>query len=297
MCLPELRPQTVSLSATNGTLTVASGTPATSLMVALDTDVTVNTTGVATISATAPSGQTAVQGMVVGDASALEVMRAGIATGVPTITGAIALGEDWVADTTAISDPDGPQILTFSYQWQRSTDADFTDPTDISGATRATYRLTRDDFGKYLRIVASFTDATSNIETTASAPVAITESDLCERTLQVRDAIVALVSGVDDCAAVTTAQLNALSGPLNLRNTGLTALESGDFAGLTKLKTLWLDGNGLSSLPEDVFADLASLAILELDDNIITSLPDGVFDGLSWLEHLEVGQQRPCLVA
>ena len=284
----ELRSQTATLSAMDGMLAVAGGAPATSVMVAPYTDVTVVATGnpAVKVSATAPSRQTAVNGMVVEDASTLEVVPMGATMGTLTITGTVALGQTLMTDTSTIRDPDGPQTLTFSYQWQRSTDKTFDNPIKITGTTSATYRLTTADFGKYLRVVVSFTDSADNVEAVASAPIALAETNLCDRTPQVQTAILRRVRGVNDCALVTTAQLNELTGTLYLYGTRLTSLMPGDFDGLTSLLSLSLYSNSITSLPEDVFEGLTSLTSLSLGRNSITSLPEGVFDNLTSLTHL-----------
>ena len=58
---------------------------------------------------------------------------------------------------------------------------------------------------------------------------------ICGRTQQVRDAIVAIISGATDCADVTDAHLAAITGTLDLSRKGITALAAGDFDGLTAL--------------------------------------------------------------
>ena len=61
---------------------------------------------------------------------------------------------------------------------------------------------------------------------------------ICGRTLQVRDALVALIPGVSHCADVTAPDLAAITGTLRLNSVGLTALAAGDFDGLTSLRRL-----------------------------------------------------------
>ncbi|MBR0646952.1 Ig-like domain-containing protein [Plastoroseomonas hellenica] len=56
-----------------------------------------------------------------------------------------------------LTDPDGPNPLTISYQWQRQDDQG--NWVNISGATGTTYTLTQDDVGHAVRTVASYTDA------------------------------------------------------------------------------------------------------------------------------------------
>ena len=113
---------------------------------------------------------------------------------------------------------------------------------------------------------------------------------ICDRTEQVRDALLDS-TGVGDCAAVTVADLATVTTvDLSLIATGIsgiTALKSGDFAGLTALTLLAVGGqSGLTSLPSDVFSGLSALTTLSLAGNALGSLPSGVFSGLSALTNL-----------
>ena len=108
---------------------------------------------------------------------------------------------------------------------------------------------------------------------------------VCDRTAQVRDAIVA-AAGVSDCGDVTPAHLAAIKGTLDLRNQGITALQPGDFSGLSALTRLWLGRNQLSSLPKGVFDGLPSLTFLGLLSNQLNRLDAGIFEGLSALKRL-----------
>ena len=111
---------------------------------------------------------------------------------------------------------------------------------------------------------------------------------ICGRTEAVRNAIVASISGVTDCAHVTDADLAAITGTLSLNNKSITALAAGDFDGLTALTGLYLQYNSLSSLPAGVFAGLTALTALTLNDNVLTTLPAGVFAGLTELTRLSL---------
>ena len=111
---------------------------------------------------------------------------------------------------------------------------------------------------------------------------------ICGRTEVVRDAIVALISGVSNCALVTDAHLAAITG-LYMDRQGITALAAGDFDGLTALGNLDLQANSLSTLPAGVFDELTALRILWLHNNSLTTLPAGVFDGLTSLTQLYLG--------
>ena len=120
---------------------------------------------------------------------------------------------------------------------------------------------------------------------------------VCDRTDVVRDVIVNEVSGVSNCANVTTAHLAAITELefSDVDGTGIRSLQSGDFAGLTGLQILILHGNNpISSgrtltLPADIFDGLTSLEDLDLGRNHIPSLPAGVFDDLTALTDLHLG--------
>ncbi len=113
---------------------------------------------------------------------------------------------------------------------------------------------------------------------------------ICDRTQQIQVAILAALSDVDDCAAVTVANLASIVtfGPFgfNTANQGITSLQKGDFAGLTALTYLNLNENALDSLPGTVFSGLTSLTDLELSYTSLDALPAGVFSDLTALTYL-----------
>ena len=118
---------------------------------------------------------------------------------------------------------------------------------------------------------------------------------VCGRTGQVRDKLVDLVndvaanSAVTNCSLVTEAHLGALVGTLDLSSAGIAALKAGDFAGLSGISVLNLDGNALPTLPARVFEPLAGLTTLRLDGNhgaagfapVARPGPAGGFDAVS----------------
>ena len=117
-----------------------------------------------------------------------------------------------------------------------------------------------------------------------------------QRTQQVQDAIVA-AAGVNSADDVTAEHLAAIT-TLNLEDSGLTSLKSGDFDGLTALTWLYLYTNQLTSLPAGVFDPLTKLTTLSLSENQLTSLPAGVFDQLTKLTTLRLsGNQLTSLPA
>ena len=89
------------------------------------------------------------------------------ATGEPTITGTIRVGETLTADTTDLSDSDGLNNATFTYQW-------LADDADITDATGSTYALVAADEGKTIKVRVTFTDDSGHQETlTSAATVAV----------------------------------------------------------------------------------------------------------------------------
>ena len=91
------------------------------------------------------------------------------AQGAPTISGTPEVGQTFSADTGGITDADGLQDATFTYQWVSSDGA--TD-SDIPGETGATYVVLSGDVGKTLKVQVSFTDDEGYDETLASAATA-----------------------------------------------------------------------------------------------------------------------------
>ena len=113
--------------------------------------------------------------------------------------------------------------------------------------------------------------------------------DVCQRTTAVRDALQLAVG--KPCADIADADLAQVRN-LSLGKRQLTALQSGDFAGLTGLETLNLSNNELTALPGGIFDGLTNLRRLWLHRNQIESLPEGVFNGLSALERLNLFRNR-----
>ena len=130
-------------------------------------------------------------------------------------------------------------------------------------------------------------------EFTVETPVTITVimTPVCDRTEQVKDAIVAAVSGVTDCADVTEAHLAAITS-LGLSRQSITTLKPGDFDGLTALRTLSLHQNSLSTLPVALFNELTALEDLSLIYNQLTELDEDIFDGLTKLKRIGLNDNR-----
>ena len=115
---------------------------------------------------------------------------------------------------------------------------------------------------------------TDTIEITAGAGGS---ADVCGRTAAVRDEIVE-ESSATECTNIT--DLASLIR-LDLSGQSIASLQPGDFAGLTGLQDLFLDGNALEALPATIFDGLGSLRRLRIFSNPFTAdtgLPAGIFD-------------------
>ena len=104
-------------------------------------------------------------------------------------------------------------------------------------------------------------------------------TNVCERTPEVRDAIVQALSA-RSCDSLTAEDLARIKS-LSLSGQGITALKRGDFDWLSNLEALYLSNNALTTLPKDIFAGLTSLRQLSLDSNKLTSLTADLFADLS----------------
>ena len=88
------------------------------------------------------------------------------ASGSPEITGTAKEGQTLTANTSGISDEDGMDGVTFSYQWIR-VNSDATE-TNIDSARSSAYRLTSADIEKAIRVRVIFADDAGNQESLTS---------------------------------------------------------------------------------------------------------------------------------
>ena len=102
--------------------------------------------------------------------AAVEARPNSPATGAPSITGTPALGETLTADTSGISDENGTDDATFTYQWLRAE-------TEITDATGSTYTVVLADADRDIRVRVSFTDDDGYAETATSASVNVPQPD------------------------------------------------------------------------------------------------------------------------
>ena len=86
-----------------------------------------------------------------------------------SITGTAQVGRTLTADTSGIADKDGPDDVSYSYQWIRN---DGETDTDIAGATDSTYTPSGSDVGKTFKVRVSFAADARNQETLTSESTA-----------------------------------------------------------------------------------------------------------------------------
>ncbi|MXV81208.1 MAG: hypothetical protein F4007_11245 [Chloroflexi bacterium] len=137
------------------------------------------------------------------------------ATGAPTITGTVRVGGTLTASTSGISDDDGLDNATFTYQWLAGD-------ADISGATGSTYTLVSADQGKTVTVQVGFTDDAGHEESLTSAATAA-----------VAAAAPPSVTGV---AVTSTPSANSTYGSGQTIRVTLTFSEAVDVTGTPRLK-------------------------------------------------------------
>ena len=123
----------------------------------------------------------------------------------------------------------------------------------------------------------------------------LTRMGICDRTPEVRDALLAKINGIMSCRDVTVSHLEGVSGTLDLSypsalSSPLTALKAWDFRELGGLEGLDLSGNTLESLADEAFSDLDSLTELNVSGNALEGLPD--LTRLTQLRNLDVSENE-----
>ena len=185
----------------------------------------------------------------------------------------------------------GPAVLVFDYP-VREEDGDMVDgiavPADgilLEGGTI----VDAHGIAALLGHAAVAADVAHKVDGSDVVPM----GGVCERTPQVRDALVAKArandAAVTDCSQVGDDdgidELAGIVGALQLHTRGIAALKPGDFEGLSGVTALYLNDNALSALPAGVFDGLGAVEVLTLNHNALGagSLEDGVFEPLTGL--------------
>ena len=220
--------------------------------------------------------------------------------------GQATLGATWPAAPVVTATPGNQQVtlswptvdsggsaitqIEYKYVTPTSTVCNWTGTTVLAAsATSATVTgLTNDTAYKFC-VFAVNARGDGNIGEAVATPA----TNICNRTLQVRNAIISKVSGKDTCGAITATDLAGITGILNLDGSlgnsyKISALKAGDFDGLTGLTELRLTRHpALSGLPTGIFNNLTSLTTLRLNKNSsLNNLPSGVFNSLTTLTRL-----------
>ena len=162
-----------------------------------------------------------------------------------TITGTATEDQTLTANTSTLADADG--LGTVSYKWQRAATADGT-YSDITDATAATYVLGDADVGKFVRVVASYTDLQGTAESVASAATAavVNVNDLPTLTvvsptlnLNSGEAITGITVNDTDSGDILTVRLSVLAGTIGatVGSTGAT-IDGNNSATVTITDTL-----------------------------------------------------------
>ena len=229
-----------------------------------------------------PSTDATLSGLVVNDGSSNLTLTPTFASGTYEYAAMVASTVTEVTVTPTTTD-DGATIEYLDSSDAKLTDAD----TSADG-----HQVTLAEGDNVIKVKVTAADGSTKTYTVTVNRAAAATTGICDRTQQIQDAILAELSGVDDCAAVTVANLASITefGTFGFGtfNQGITSLKKGDFAGLTSLTVLKLGQNGLTSLPEGIFAGLAELADLNLSVNQLESLPEGIFAGLAELAELDL---------
>ena len=210
-----------------------------------------------------------------------------------TVTRSIVEGSDAdrdIGDPVTATDADN-ETLTYTLG---GTDAASFSIVSTSGQLKTKEPLDYETKISYtVTVTATDTSGASNKSATISVTITVTDRDetfpetpVSDRTPAVRDAIVNKINGVSDPADVTASHLAAITGTLDIRSSGITTLNAGDFDELTSLTELNLDFNQISSLPAGIFDDLTSLTTLTFSANSLSSLSSDVFDNLTSLTSL-----------
>ena len=210
-------------------------------------------------------------------------------TGPPTMTPTIGLEVGTQVRRAAYARNAGPAVLVFGYTVTAADTDDDGIAVPANGILLAGGTIADAQGGAAaLGHDAVAADAAHRVD----GSTAVLTGGVCERTPQVRDALVAKAQANDplvtNCSKVDAMTSSPGSrAALALGRLGIAALKPGDFEGLSGVTTLLLNDNALSALPAGVFDGLDAVTLLNLSNNALGagSLEDGVFEPLTGLSH------------
>ena len=172
------------------------------------------------------------------------------------ISGTLRVGATLTADTSGISDADGPDSLEFTYQW--NTHSGGTD-TAISGADSATYTLSTGDLGDQITVTVRYTDADTASQSLTSAPTAAVSADLSGTTTPL-----SVTPGGNPVVIFSDLSVSGRPDVFRIRVLNPTALDDGDTTGLTadantdEYSIFTRTGAEASAAPHNLFTAIAS---------------------------------------
>ena len=207
-----------------------------------------------------------------------------VANAIPDQTATVGTAFSYQFPTNTFNDID-----TLSYTATKADDTTLPTWLTFTAGTRTFTGTPAASDAETLAVKVTATD-TSSATVTDEFDITVRDPNggICPRTEAVRDALLAKITGVTDCALVTDTHLAAITFTLSLNAKSITVLAAGDFDGLTALTTLNLSYNSLTGLPAGIFDELTALTWLNLENNSLTGLPAGVFDKLTVLQRLWV---------
>ena len=192
-----------------------------------------------------------------------------VANAIPnqTATVGVAFSYAFPANTFADADSD-----TLSYAATLSDDSALPSWLGFTDGTRTFAGLPQAADAGTLSVKVTADDSNGGtVSDTFDIAVAASTAGICARTVAVQTAILAKITGVSNCAAVTDTHLAAIDGTLSLSRSSLTGLKAGDFDGLTALTELYLNNNSLTALPSGIFDENTALTELWLNNNSLSN--------------------------